>query len=100
MTRPRFVSVLILAALVRSAAAQLVPPPLTAIVINFDDLAGCTSLPCPLFPPDTYSSLGITITGFGQNGATVFDAEDSSYLISPPNSLLFFSVFPLSTAVS
>ena len=90
-------SLLILAALVRSAAAQLVPPPLTATVINFDELAGCASLPCPLFPPDTYSSLGITITGFGQNGATVFDAETSSYLISPPNALFFFSVFPLSS---
>jgi hypothetical protein len=99
MTSPRFLSVLMLAALVRSATAQLVPPPLTATVVNFDDIVGCSSLfnpACPLLPPDTYSSVGLTITGFGQNGATVFAAEGSSYLISPPNSLLFFSVFPLS----
>ena len=41
-----------------------------------------------------YNSLGITISGFGQNGAIVFDAEDTSYLISPPNSLFFISAFP------
>jgi hypothetical protein len=96
MTIPRFVSVLALAALVRSAPAQLVPPPLTATVVNFDDLVGCSDiLSCVPIPPDTYNSLGITISGFGQNGAIVFDAEGSSYLISPPNSLFFFSAFPL-----
>jgi hypothetical protein len=93
----RVASALLLAGTVSSAGAQIVPPPLTATVVNFDELAGCASLPCPLFPPDTYTSIGLTITGFGQNGATVFDAEDSSYLISPPNSLFFFSVFPLSS---
>ncbi len=100
MTVPRFVGVLLLAALVRSAPAQLVPPPLTATVVNFDDPAGdsvaCTDiLTCLPIPPDLYSSLGITISGFGQNGAIVFDAVTSSYVISPPNVLFFFSVFPL-----
>ena len=69
-----------LAALVRSAAAQLVPPPLTATVVNFDDLVGCSVIGvltggCLPIPPDTYNSLGITIAGFGQNGAIVLDAE-------------------------
>src|SRR5262245_60977869 len=96
MTIPRFVGVLALAALASSATAQLVPPPLTATVVNFDDLVGCTDiLSCVPLPPDTYNSRGITISGSGQNGAIVFDAEGSSYLISPPNSLFFFSAFPL-----
>ena len=97
MTSSRFLSVLMLATLVRTATAQLVPPPPTATVVNFDDIVGCSSLfspPCPVLPPDTYNSVGITIAGFGQNGATAFAAEGSSYLISPPNSLFFFSVFP------
>src|SRR5262249_30637412 len=96
MTIPRFVSVLALAALASRATAQLVPPPLTATVVNFDDLVGCTDiLSCLPIPPDTYNSLGITISGFGQNGAIVFDATTSSYGISPPNVLFFFSAFPL-----
>ena len=80
MTIPRFVSVLMLAALVRSAAAQLVPPPLTATVVNFDDLVGCSVIGVltggclPIPPANTHNSLGITISGFGQNGAIVFDA--------------------------
>src|SRR5262249_3298965 len=96
----RIASALLLPALVGNAGAQLVPPPLTATVVNFDELVGCSVLGvltggCLPIPPDTYNSLGITISGFGQNGAIFFDAEDTSYLISPPNSLFFFSAFPL-----
>ena len=96
----RIASALLLAALVGNAGAQLVPPPLTATVVNFDELVGCSVLgvftgACLPVAPDMYNSLGITISGFGQNGAIVFDAEDTSYLISPPNSLFFFSAFPL-----
>src|SRR5262249_3432371 len=95
----RFAIVLLLAALVRTATAQPIPPPLTATIVNFDDIAGAPDNAfsvAPVLPPGMYASLGVIISGFGTNGGAVFNLSDSTgdatAFLSPPNTLTFVSI--------
>ncbi len=95
----RFAVVLLLAALVRTAAAQPIPPPLTATIVNFDDIVGAPDnafAVAPVLPPGMYASQGVIIAGFGTNGGAVFNLAtstgDATAFLSPPNALTFVSI--------
>jgi len=95
----RFAIVLLLAALVRTATAQPIPPPLTATIVNFDDIVGAPDNAfsvAPVLPPGMYASLGVIISGFGTNGGAVFNLSgstgDATAFLSPPNALTFVSI--------
>src|SRR5262249_12715841 len=100
----RFAIVMLAAALFRTASAQPIPPPLTATVINFDDIVGAPDNAfdiAPVLPPGMYASQGIIISGFGPNGGAVFNLSgstgDATAFLSPPNPLTFVSI-PFNTA--
>jgi len=80
--------------LVGTATAQVVPPPLSATVVNFDDVEAPSSLPAPGPLTTEYSNLGVTFGGFGQNGGARTQAFGSvnSGAISPPNVLYFIGI--------
>ncbi len=55
----------LVAGLVGTAAAQVVPPPLSATLVNFDDVQA-PEQPARRMPLTTeYSNLGVTFGGFG-----------------------------------
>ena len=78
-----------------------VPPPLTATIVNFDDidLGPSQQIPFPVIT-DRYTPVGVTFAGFGQNAGGLFnpgfDAASVPY-ISLPNVLYFVSAFPVVT---
>jgi hypothetical protein len=95
----RFAIVILAAALFRTASAQPIPPPLTATVINFDDIVGAPDnafTVAPVLPPGMYASQGVIIAGFGTNGGAVFNLStstgDAAAFLSPPNALTFVSI--------
>jgi hypothetical protein len=92
-----FASVLVLAALVRAAAAQVIPPPLTATVVNFDDLtANATCMPDGPITTE-YTAVGVTFSGFGLSGGGLIDAGCGygAPATSPPNIMGFASIITM-----
>ena len=93
---------IVLAAFVGSAPAQLMPPPLTATIVNFDDIPLGPDQQIPfLVVTDQYTdSAGVTFAGFGENSGGLFNPsfnpEDVPY-ISLPNNIYFLSAFPVIT---
>jgi hypothetical protein len=91
-------SVLMLAALIGRATAAIVPPPLNATVINFDDVTvppDTSMIPGPL--TDEYIALGIRFRGFGESGGAIVN-QDSNFgfpAVSPPNFLGFASIITM-----
>jgi hypothetical protein len=97
----RIASALLLTALVGNAGAQLIPPPVTATLVNFDDIDLGPSQPFPLpVITNEYVNRGIQFAGFGQNSGGLFnpsfDPAQVPY-ISPPNNIYFVSAFPVVT---
>lgn len=90
----RWMGVLILTGLVNVATAQVVPPPLSATVINFDDVTEPDSLPASGPLTTEYSGLGITFAGFGHNGGarTQFFGSVPTGAASLPNVLYFIGI--------
>jgi len=84
----------LVAGLVGTAAAQVVPPPLSATLVNFDDVQAPESLPAPNALTTEYSNLGVTFGGFGLNGGARTQAFGSvpTGAISPPNVLYFIGI--------
>ena len=86
-----------LAALVRVAAAKVCPPPLTATVVNFDDLTANASC-MPDGPITTeYTGVGVTFSGFGLSGGGLIDAGCGygAPATSPPNIMGFASIITM-----
>src|SRR5262245_53101988 len=99
MSLSRCLSVLALVAMVGQATAQLVPPPATSTIINFDELTLPDQIavdnPGTILPPDTYVNRGILITGFGNSGGVGLNVTQEFSVvpgISSPNSLVFASI--------
>ena len=93
-----FAAVLLAAAIVPGAGAQVVPPSPAQTVVNFDDIPGAIdilSIPAPL--GTEYTSRGITFSGFGQNGGGILGtgAGLPNPELSPPNFLIFLSAFSM-----
>jgi hypothetical protein len=98
ITRGLLAGFLVLAALTRSATAAIIPPPLTATFINFDDIPGpqdIFSVPGPL--TSEFASRGVIFSGFGQNGGALLGTAEGTGLpeLSPPNFVVFISAFPM-----
>jgi hypothetical protein len=96
----RFASAAMLAALVSSASAQIIPAPLTATVVNFDDLTLNGEIPFPIVTDRYTVSAGVTFAGFGQNSGGLFNPDFGTPgipAISPPNVMYFVSAFPVVT---
>jgi hypothetical protein len=93
----RLMSVLVLAAFVRAAGAQVTPPPANAIVVNFDDVTApivIVTLPGPV--TTEYANRGVTFGGFGQNGGALTQSlGEGQPSISPPNKMIFLSAFSM-----
>src|SRR5262245_16795576 len=97
-TRSLLVGVLALAVLTQRATADpLVPPPVTATFINFDDISAPDGIPTPGPITTEYASRGVIFSGFGQNGGTLLGTGEGAGLpeISPPNFVVFISAFPM-----
>ena len=96
----RFASVLLLSGFVASATAQLLPTPITATVINFDDIPGASDLgtvPTPVLDPAQYANQGVVFTGFGNSGGIVVDFNfvgggPPTLAVSLPNVLGFIGI--------
>ena len=96
----RFASVLLLSGFVASATAQLLPTPITATVINFDDIPGASDLgttPTPVLDPGQYANQGVVFTGFGNSGGIVVDYNfvgggPPTLAVSLPNVLGFIGI--------
>lgn len=90
----RSIGILLLTGLVGTATAQLQPPPLSATIINFDDVTEPDSLPADMPLTTEYSNLGITFGGFGQNGGarTQFFGFVPNATVSLPNVLYFIGI--------
>ena len=101
MNISRIASALVLTALVGSARAQLVPPSVTATLVNFDDinLGPDQQIPFPVVTNE-YVNRGVQFAGFGENSGGLFnpsfDPADVPY-ISLPNVIYFVSAFPVIT---
>src|SRR5262249_30035596 len=98
----RLTSVAILVALAGSASAQLIPAPLTATLVNFDDIdLGPNQMIPFLVVTDQYTvSKGVTFAGFGQNSGGLFNPSFNPQdvpFISLPNNIYFLSAFPVIT---
>jgi hypothetical protein len=94
-------SALLLTALVSGVRAQLVPPPPTATLVNFDDIDLGPNQQIPfLVVTDQYVNRGVQFAGFGQNSGGLFnpsfDPSEVPY-ISLPNNIYFLSAFPVIT---
>lgn len=95
-------SIVVLAALVRGAPAQTVtPPPLTATLINFDDMQCPIDIVGLLPVTGEYTDRGITFSGFGLNGGACFGTGEGidNVAISPPNFMIFSARSRWPTAV-
>ncbi len=97
----RIASALLLTALAGSAGAQLMPPPVTATLVNFDDIDLGPNQQIPfLVVTDQYVNRGVQFAGFGQNSGGLFNPafnpEEVPY-ISLPNNIYFLSAFPVVT---
>src|SRR5262249_56898666 len=97
----RIASALVLTALVCSARAQLVPPSVTATLVNFDDINLGSGQVFPFFVvTDQYVNRGVQFAGFGENSGGLFNPSftpsDVPY-ISLPNVMYFVSAFPVDT---
>ena len=96
------VGVLLVSGLVHTATAQLVPPPLTATIANFDDIPldpNNQLIPFPIVT-DHYAPVGLILSGFGQNSGGLFNPSFNPSdvpAISLPNVLYFVSAFPVVT---
>jgi hypothetical protein len=88
-------TILLLGGLVGTATAQVLPPPLSATVVNFDDVPAPGSIAEVVAPLTTeYSALGITFGGFGRNGGarTQFFGSVPTGAASLPNVLYFIGI--------
>ena len=92
---------LVLAGLVSGASAQITAPPLTATIVNFDDLSLPPDLQIPLpVVTDQYASRGVVFAGFGQNAGGLVNpdfGQPPPPWFSPPNIVYFVSIFPVAT---
>jgi hypothetical protein len=91
----RSMAVLVIGGLVGSATAQVLPPPLSATVVNFDDVEAPSSVDQVVGPLTTeYSDLGITFGGFGRNGGarTQFFGSVPTGAASLPNVIYFLGI--------
>ena len=91
-----FASVFVLAALVRGAVAQVVAPPLTATVVNFDDMVASDTC-MPNGPITTeYAGLGVIFSGFGKSGGGLINGNcnygNNGVAVSPPNLMGFATI--------
>src|SRR5262245_59982544 len=96
-----FTSALLLAALVRGAAAQIVPPPLLATVVNFDNLvANETCIPDGPITTE-YANVGVIFSGFGRSGGGLIlgscNYDNNSMAVSPPNLMGFATIMNFPT---
>src|SRR5262245_2616292 len=90
-------SALVFAALVRAAAAQVVPPPLTATIVTFDDrTANDTCMPDGPITTE-YTPLGVTFSGFGLSGGGLINAGCGygADATTPPNIMGFASIITM-----
>jgi hypothetical protein len=91
-----FASAAIIAALARAATAQVIPPPLTATVVNFDDMVASDT--CMANGPITteYAGQGVIFSGFGKSGGALINGGcnygNNSMAVSPPNIMGFASI--------
>jgi hypothetical protein len=85
------------AALTRGATAAVIPAPITANLVNFDNIPGATEIPYPGPLTTELAFEGVVFSGFGQNGGAVLGTGEGIGLpeISPPNFLVFVSAFPM-----
>jgi hypothetical protein len=101
MRRTLVASGLLLAGLVSGATAQIAPPPLTATIVNFDDLSLPPDVQIPLpVVTDQYTSRGVTFAGFGQNAGGLVNpdfGQPPPPWFSTPNIVYFVSIFPVAT---
>ncbi|HKA04910.1 MAG TPA: hypothetical protein VKD67_11285, partial [Acidimicrobiales bacterium] len=91
-----FTSALLLAALVRGAAAQIIPPPLLATVVNFDNLvANETCMPDGPITTE-YANVGVIFSGFGRSGGGLINGNcnygNNGVAVSPPNLMGFATI--------
>ena len=91
-----FASAVIIAALARAATAQVIAPPLTATVVNFDDMVANESC-MPNGPITTeYVGLGVIFSGFGLSGGGLINGAcnygNNSMAVSPPNLMGFATI--------
>jgi hypothetical protein len=99
MIRWLLTGALILGGLCRTAPAQVIPPPVTSLVIGFEDVFGAPdalSMPGPL--TTEYADRGVIFSGFPpQNGGGIIGVGLGSGRadIEGANFMLFLSAFPL-----
>ena len=88
-----FMSAAILATLVRSAPAQLTPPPVISTVVDFDDQPLGAENAFSVVGPvrDEYVSRGLVFSGFGLNGGGLVSYGNPGQT-TPPNWMLFASI--------
>ena len=97
----RIAGALLLTALAGNAGAQLMPPPVTATLVNFDDIDLGPNQQIPfLVVTNEYVNRGVQFAGFGQNSGGLFNPSfdpASVPYISLPNNIYFLSAFPVVT---
>jgi hypothetical protein len=81
----------------RGATAAVIPAPITANLVNFDNIPGATEIPYPGPLTTELVFEGVIFSGFGRNGGAVLGTGEIIGLpeISPPNFLVSVSAFPM-----
>ena len=71
LTRGLLAGFLVVAALTRAATADVIPPPITDNLVNFDNIPGTMEIPFPGPLTTELAFEGVIFSGFGQNGGAV-----------------------------